>query len=38
MYVISILDTDQLCITTRKPENSCYYIMILYKIVIRIKM
>lgn len=33
MYVITALNTDQLCATLGDPDNSSYGIMILYEII-----
>lgn len=34
MYIITALNTDQLCTSLGDPENSSYFIMILYEKVI----
>lgn len=34
MYIITALNTDQLCTTLSDHDNSCYCIMILYEMVI----
>ena len=34
MYIITALNTDQLCTTLDDPDNSSYCVMMLYEMVI----